>query len=249
MSKAKKIFNENNSLLKRSISSQNNKTPKKKTKNYKNHFEKKSSQNKNDNKNPLSPIIDYFSRQSEEIKLSKKKQFSFFLVGFLVSYLLMSLFVGFIPEMMIKELVGASVGGILATQGLNVKTIGEVECKETMILGTEYASQCYSFQVEDKQILISWLCTGVLEIIVLASAMIASIGVCWKKKIIGIIFAISLGAIFNLIRIIVTINFILTQDMMIVELAHDIIFRIILFSYIVALYIIWFHWAAKEKND
>ncbi len=248
MIKMKKTAAKKNSYPKRANFVQSAKLAGKGNKVLKKGEEKKFLRTDYGEENLFKSIINYFSKQGEKIKSSKRKQFSFFLVGFLVSYLLISFFVGLIPEMAIKDGVGKSVAGILSAQGQSVKEIGVVECNETMILGAEYQSQCYSFFVQDKQIMISWLCTGVLEIIVLISAIIVSFGVCWNKKVVGILFAIVLGIIFNLIRITVTINLILTQDAQTVELAHDLLFRMILFIYIVAVYVIWFYWATKEKN-
>jgi hypothetical protein len=44
-----------------------------------------------------------------------------------------------------------------------------------------------------------------------------------------------------------TINIALTQNTQIIEFAHDILFKIVLFIYITVFYVIWFYWASKSK--
>ncbi|MEI7960847.1 MAG: exosortase/archaeosortase family protein [archaeon] len=200
----------------------------------------------------------YFKEQEEKVRANPRRQFAFFILGFLVAYLLLTFFISIIPETAIKGIVGSTTQGILSIQGISATSIGVNDCQEISWLGDTVSGQCYSFYInqypvvdapnlQGKIIVISWLCTGVLEIIVLVSAIIASFGVSWKRKAVGVGVAIILGIIFNLLRIVITINLILTQNVQTVELAHDLLFRLILFFYIVIVYVAWFYWAAKEK--
>jgi exosortase/archaeosortase family protein len=71
--------------------------------------------------------------------------------------------------------------------------------------------------------------------------MLASFGIAWKKKFIGIIFAVIVGYVFNLLRVWTTINIILTQNVQTIEFAHDFLFRAVLFVYIIVFYVVWFY--------
>lgn len=211
----------------------------------------------------------YFSQASEKIRTNKRKQFAFFILGFLAAYLLLNFFVSLVPDTAFKEATGGAVQGVLSAEGVWTRSQGAGPCEEVSWVGDTMQGQCYSFLVssdslhpgvavpaaneaaypaDSKTIVISWLCTGVLEIIVLVSAIIASFGVSWKKKLVGIAAAVILGIIFNLLRIVVTVNLILTQNVQTVELAHDALFRLVLFVYIVAVYVGWFYWAARQEK-
>jgi exosortase/archaeosortase family protein len=196
-------------------------------------------------------VLACFKAQEEKIRSSRKKQFTFFILGFALFYLILTVLAGIIPQVMYKEFTGKSVQAMLSLQGIQANSIGVIPCNEFSWLEDSIAGECYSFNAgalgQEKQIIISWLCTGILEIIILIAAILSSFGISWRKKIIGGIIAIPLGVIFNLLRVWVTINLIIGQPIGTVELAHDLLFRIILFIYITGFYIIWFYWANKEK--
>jgi len=192
-------------------------------------------------------INNYFTNQQSKIKSDEKKQFVFFILGFILCYLVITAIVSFIPAIFYEQITGQTVQILLSAQGMNSESIGAVNCNESTYLGDTIQSQCYSFNINEKQVVISWLCVGVLEIIILISAILASFGINNKKKAIGVIAAVILGIIFNLIRIWITVNLILTQSTETIELAHDLLFRVVLFVYIVAVYVVWFNWAKKEE--
>ena len=210
-------------------------------------------------------IKKYLEKQSEEIQTNKKKQFAFFILGFLIVYLLLTSLTAIIGNDWIKQNTLNTTQELLSIQGLKTTSLGTVSCTENNWLGDTVQGNCYSFFIatpeqlasceigkncinNGKTIIISWLCTGALEIIILIGAIIASFGVSWKKKAIGIAAAIILGVIFNLLRIIITINLILSQNLQTVELAHDLLFRLILFVYIVAVYVGWFYFSTPKKD-
>jgi len=210
-----------------------------KNKTEKNKSDKKNKINKTDN--PLADTFEkikkYFNEQEEKIVKDQKKQFTWFVLGFLIFYLVLSgIALPFADTL--KESTGRSSETLLNIQGIATKSNGSVE------LETENA---YSFEVvqSGQTIFISWLCSGVLEIIILVSAILASFGVSWKKKFIGIIIAAIIGYVFNLLRILVTLNIILTQNAQVFEVAHDVLFRVVLFVYIIIVYVLWFNWAKK----
>jgi exosortase/archaeosortase family protein len=203
----------------------------------------------NSKKSGFDFILSYFKEQHKKIRSDKKKQFVFFVLGFVLSYLVLTVAVGIIPDIYYKQAVGGAVQGVLGAQGLNTVSIGSVECMEFSWLSDTAKGTCYSFSVNEKNIVISWLCTGILEIIILICAILASFGVNWKEKAVGIIVAIILGIVFNILRIWVTINLLFSENVATVEIAHDALFRIILFVYIAVVYIIWFYWAANKNGQ
>ena len=194
----------------------------------------------------------FLAKEENAVRSDKKKQFVFFVLGFLVSYLLLTAIVGLIPQIFFKSATGGTVQFFLSLQGVATQNASVISCNEFSWFSDYASGECYSFfagaRTEgDKQIIISWLCTGILEIIILISAILASFGVSGKKKLIGVGAAIVAGVIFNLARILITVNFILTQEGPVVELAHDVLFRLVLFIYIVLVYVIWFNWAMGKK--
>ena len=185
----------------------------------------------------VSFVIDYLKEKEEEIKKSPRKQFTFFILGFVLAYLVLTGITYLIPEIFFDMLTGIGAKALLQLQGLNVvELIGE---NYQMLVGSASTS---------KTIIISWLCSGVLEIIILVSAMLASFGITWRKKFIGIIFAIIVGYVFNLLRVWTTINIILTQDIATIEFAHDFLFRAVLFIYIMIFYVAWFHFSVCKDT-
>ncbi|MFA5930879.1 MAG: exosortase/archaeosortase family protein [archaeon] len=208
---------------------------------------------KKNNDNIFDSVKKYFQAQEEKIVSDNKKQLVFFVLGFVFFYLLITGLVLLIPSEFYKAAVGKSVQSIISLQGIPTSEGSFIGCTEANWIGAEIPSNCYFFQTNttiEKVIFISWLCTGILEIIVLASAILASFGVSWKKKLQGILVAIILGVIFNLLRIVITVNIILGQEGQIVEFTHDLLFRVILFVYIVGFYVLWFYWAnGKEQKS
>ena len=199
----------------------------------------------------FSGIKNYVVSQEEKVRSNRKKQFAFFILGFVFFYLLITLITGLVPQESYKEFTGKSVQAILKLQGIQTASLGLIKCNESSWIEDSIQGECYSFIIStlggEKQIIISWLCTGILEIIILASAILSSFGISWRKKIIGAILAVPAGIIFNLLRVWVTINLILSQSAGTAELAHDMLFRIVLFIYITGYYVIWFYCANREK--
>lgn len=185
-------------------------------------------------------VRDYVAAQEEKVRKSPHKQFAWFVLGFIIFYSILSGAAYLVPPLMTESSTGIPLAAMLGAQGNNVTTS---EC----VLDSGEAAFCIALQ--GKQIMVSWLCSGVLEIIILASAILASFGVSWKKKGKGILAAVLVGYLFNLARVWVTANIILTQNMQTIEFAHDLLFRAVLFVYIVVFYVIWFYWAAKEEKS
>jgi exosortase/archaeosortase family protein len=194
-----------------------------------------------------SRIMNKIEEENKAIKSNEKKQFIYFILGFLLSYLALTFIVSLFPQEFFKQLIGSTVEYSLNLFGNNTITQGFVPCNEYSWFYEGISGSCYSFLVGSKTIHIAWLCTGLLEIIILISAMLASFGIKNEAKIIGVIIAVIVGVLFNLLRIVMTINIALTQNTQIIEFAHDILFKIVLFIYITVFYVIWFYWASKSK--
>jgi exosortase/archaeosortase family protein len=177
----------------------------------------------------IKKISKYFENQEKKIRESQVKQFSFFILGFVLFYLLLTGIVSLIPQIFFKTIIGTIIENLLNLQGIvTFSSIGE---NFVIHLASE------------TKIIITDLCTGTMETIILISAILASFGVKWIKKFQGIIVGIIIGVIFNIFRIWITTNIILTQNIEVAEFTHDTLFRIMLFVYITGFYILWFHWA------
>ncbi|MCX6800809.1 MAG: exosortase/archaeosortase family protein [Candidatus Diapherotrites archaeon] len=190
-------------------------------------------------------IKSHWAKQEEKIRKSQLRQFEFFILGFVLFYLIVSAIVSIVPQSFFEALTGMTLKSLLALQGLEVS--GAIKAVEGF--GEVFVLQIGSGTAA-KEIIISWLCSGTFEIIILACAILASFGVEWRKKFHGIAVAIIAGYFFNLIRVWLTVNIVLTQNIQIVEFAHDLLFRAVLFLYITGFYILWFFWAvgATEKT-
>ncbi len=95
---------------------------------------------------------------------------------------------------------------------------------------------------------ISPLCTGMTELFIVISAILASIGISKRKRLMGAAAAAVIVFGLNIFRIFVTLSLILNNtDLGTIELAHNILFRIFLFISIAAIYIAWFYWAATGQ--
>ena len=194
-------------------------------------------------KKNLDFFFDYFKKKEKEIKKSQMKQFTWFVVGFVLFYLITTGIV--LPfQDPLKAMTAGNAQAMLSVQGIENETIGFTEA---------IGENAFSFTIINEnvrqQVNIIWLCTGILEIIILISAMLASFGVSWKKKVCGAIGAIIVGYVFNLLRVWTTLNIIMTQKIEVIEFSHDLLFRLILFLYIMVFYVAWFYWAAKGAQS
>ncbi len=158
-----------------------------------------------------------------------------FLVFFIVIYLTLSLLVSLVPVTTIESWIANSELGILSVFGLE----GNVSVQETAVITLQNGTG----------IQISELCTGLQELLILVSAIIASIGIAWKKRIIGAVAGAIIVMLFNFLRITATVMLIVsTKDLGTIEFAHNILFRIFLFATIAIAYIAWFQWAIKTEK-
>ncbi len=159
-----------------------------------------------------------------------------FLLYFILVYLVFSMLAkGIVGIETIELWVAGNVLGILSFFGQT----GTVSLAETALIQLDSG-----IAIE-----ISELCTGLMETILIVGAIIASIGLSWKKRLIGAGAALIIAIIFNHIRIVITTLLILgTNDITLIEFTHNILFRITLLVIIAGLYIIWFYWAASTDS-
>ena len=102
--------------------------------------------------------------------------------------------------------------------------------------------------LEGKQkIVFSFLCTGLFETALIVSLILGSFGIKWRKRIIGAVLAVIAVQLFNFLRIIITINSIISQSIETAELVHDVFFRISLLFALALIYYIWFSWAGNTE--
>ncbi len=159
--------------------------------------------------------------ESEDIK-SGARFLALFSVFFLASIVLvyfapLEQVEGFVAEQALFVLEANSIRGIL-----------ELSEPVLILLSTGHT------------ISISFLCTGLLEIAVLASAILASYGISWSRRILGVLIAVFFAHLFNLARIVITVFAVLEQPPYVAELAHDFLFRLLLFAIVFLMYAVWF---------
>ncbi len=158
-----------------------------------------------------------------------------FLLFFILVYLLGSVFFeAFFPIRAEQQFLANNVLALLAGAGFP----GSVEAGETAIISLEAGPS----------IEISELCTGRIELLIIVGAILASIGISWRKRLIGAAAAAAATTAFNYIRIFSTSLLILNStDLSLIELTHNILFRAFLFLVIVVAYVVWFYWAVSSE--
>ncbi|MDO8538099.1 MAG: exosortase/archaeosortase family protein [archaeon] len=93
---------------------------------------------------------------------------------------------------------------------------------------------------------ITELCTGILEFSIVASAILATLEVSWKKRIIGALGAGIITGLFNFARITIVLLALISLGISEAELAHDVLFRISLLFVIIGYYALWFYLSVKK---
>lgn len=97
-------------------------------------------------------------------------------------------------------------------------------------------------------IVINELCTGVLETMILVAAILATLEIHWKKRAVGAVAAVIGIFVFNQIRIVSTVFFILNAPLEIVVLSHEILFRVFLFITIAVFYWLFLKWGKNKPK-
>jgi len=176
-------------------------------------------------------LIEFFGiKTKKQLKEELKKTIKFF-IAFIIVFIALNLALFFVPLIYFEALIANTIKLILSFQQINAV----IELKEPVLM-----------HLNEKTIIISYLCTGLLELTLIVSLIIGSIGIPLKKRIIGSLIAIPLTYAFNIARIIITINAIMSFNETIVDLVHNLLFRITLFIVIVGFYFFWFFWATNK---
>ncbi len=162
-----------------------------------------------------------------ELKIAGK-----FLLTFGIIFAMLFFLQSFFPIQILEEWIARVTANYLAWTGVNSAVLAQ----EPVLIQLENGTQ----------IAISYLCTGLLELIVLASAILASHGISWKKRWMGVLAGILVSQVFNFARIFITIQFVLGGDLGTIDLVHGLLFRITLFGVIAGLYALWFAWAVGK---
>jgi len=172
-------------------------------------------------------------KTKEKAKLEAKKSFKF-LSLFLVSLAALYALTLLIPLELTELFVANSVLTGLNAFGLE----GEIVPGEPV-----------GIQLEGLYIEISYLCTGLLEIVFLASVILASAGINIRKRIIGAVAGTIATMLVNFLRIFVTIYFIYNSSIQTAEFIHNIFFRVTLFATIFLFYAVWFYWSTGYFSE
>ncbi len=190
---------------------------------------------------PLFSSIFSDKKTKEKAKQEAKKSFkflSFFLLSLIALYTLTSL----IPLELTELFVANSVLTGLRAFGLEGEIVsGEPVGIQLGRLSPEITPGLY--------IEISYLCTGLLEIVFLASVILASAGVNIKKRIIGAVVGAVATMMVNFARIFATAYFIYNSSAQTAEFIHNIFFRVTLFATIFLFYSAWFYWATGQFSE
>lgn len=169
-----------------------------------------------------------FSRK-ESVKTGK------FLLGFAVSFFVLNAFFLLVPLELV-ELFFAQVSLFF----LNIFGFaGEIVFGEPVLIQLESVSQ---------PIGISYLCTGILETVIIVSAVVSSFGIGTKKRLLGVVTALLAVVSFNVARIVASILIIIFFGLDVAGFSHDVLFRVFLFASIAGFYYYWFLWAVKGKQ-
>ncbi len=108
------------------------------------------------------------------------------------------------------------------------------------------------FFAENYLVEVSPLCSGLLELILLIAAVVATPDATWKKKIKGIILGGGLLFVFNLLRMTISIQQLIHTSLEFAEFTHGVLFRAVLILGFALIYGVWVHsprikmWASQK---
>jgi len=158
-----------------------------------------------------------------------------FLLYFVFLYLIFSTLFFFIaPLQSVEGFVAGATFSFLQAIGYS----GKIVLQEPVLIELD----------NGVKIVISELCTGLMEMFIIASAILASAGISWRKRIFGALASIIVLQLFNFARIFSTILVILSGNPIeIIEFTHNILFRVFLFIVIAGSYIVWLYFSVKKS--
>ena len=157
-----------------------------------------------------------------------------FLLGIAVLFMLLSFFLSLIPLTLSEQFYAYGTLAALNALGFG----GTVIVQEPVLLVLDALSVPVG---------ISYLCTGILELSLVWSAVIASAGVGAGKRAAGVAAGTAVLVFFNFLRIISSILIILFFGFDAGNFSHDALFRVFLFATIAGFYYFWLNWATEGK--
>lgn len=155
-----------------------------------------------------------------------------FLAMFSIVFLLLNFLSSFLV-LLLEQFISFFVSVFLLFFGVSSKTF----LQEPVLINAS----------NGQQIIISYLCTGLLETSVLVSSIYATKEINIHKRIFGILAGVFFVFVFNITRIFVTLYFALFYMPAIVEFAHNFLFRIALFFSIAGIYGAWLFIFSTKK--
>jgi len=168
----------------------------------------------------------------EKTQVANAGKFFFLLV---VSFVALNLLVSLVPILAIEKFIAGLAGWILERIGISLS------------LGAD--AHAFIQIVQGPRIIINELCTGVLETIVLVSAILATFEIDARKRILGALAGVVAVFVFNLFRIVSTILIVLSQPIEVAVLSHDVLFRVFLFVVIAGFYWTWIRWSSQTPSN
>lgn len=169
-------------------------------------------------------------------KEERKKGLLFLLVFALVYTVLSFGYELILPLQSAEYFIGSAVLFLLGAAGIQ----GTLSLQEPVLISLQ----------NGPAIQISYLCTGLMEFFIVTAAIIASLGISWKKRVLGAIAGAIVVFAFNILRIFLTVLIALgNPEKQLLEFTHDILFRVTLFLVIAGTYIVWFIWATGQFEN
>lgn len=174
----------------------------------------------------------FFKRFKKDIKDKKEyKKALFFLFLFILFFSLFYLVFGKTPiANYINCFYGLVSSFILSILGISNSFVFDTATKSSTIFVSKLT----------EPITLGFLCTGILEFCLLASAIAASAGIVVKKRVFGVLLAIPIIFVFNTTRIVLTSLIILGGNLSFANFVHGLLFRLFLIIVIIGTYYFWF---------
>jgi exosortase/archaeosortase family protein len=174
-------------------------------------------------------FVKRFKKDLKDKKEHKKALFFLFLfiLIFSLSYLLFakSPIVNYI-----NYFFGFSSSALLSLFGVSNSFVFDSVTKTSTIFVSKLA----------EPITLSFLCTGTLEFCLLVSAILSSVGISLKKRIIGALLSAPIIIFFNLTRIVITSLIIINGNLSFANFVHGFLFRLFLIIIVIGTYYVWF---------
>ena len=174
----------------------------------------------------------FFKKFKKDIKDKKEyRKALFFLFLFILFFSLFYLFLGKTPIAdYINYFFGFLTSAVLSFLGISNSFIFDSTAKISIILVSKLS----------EPITLGFLCTGILEFCLLASAIAASAGIAIKKRVYGVLLAIPVIIVFNITRIVLTSLIIINGNLSFANFVHGFLFRIFLIIIVIGTYYFWF---------